>query len=122
MEGSKDEASLRKLGITAPIECIHSSRSLPEIVGGYDEVVVATGVHPRVPDIPGMDHPSVLSYIEVLDSQRQLFDAELIYTQTQGLVFASIVATYKALGGGWVSDAEAVANEVDFPPEEKEKK
>jgi multidrug efflux system outer membrane protein len=63
-----------------------------------------------------------VSYIEVLDSQRQLFDAELIYTQTQGLVFASIVATYKALGGGWVEEAEAVANEVDFPPEEKEKK
>jgi multidrug efflux system outer membrane protein len=63
-----------------------------------------------------------VSYIEVLDSQRQLFDAELIYTQTQGLVYASIVATYKALGGGWVEEAEAIANEVDFPPEEKEKK
>jgi multidrug efflux system outer membrane protein len=63
-----------------------------------------------------------VSYIEVLDSQRQLFDAELIYTQTQGLVFASIVATYKALGGGWIEEAEAVANEVDFPVEEKEKK
>ncbi len=63
-----------------------------------------------------------VSYIEVLDSQRQLFDAELIYTQTQGLVYASIVATYKALGGGWVEEAEAIANEVDFPPEDKEKK
>jgi multidrug efflux system outer membrane protein len=62
-----------------------------------------------------------VSYIEVLDSQRQLFDAELIYTQTQGLVFASIVAAYKALGGGWVEEAEAVANEVDFPPEDKQK-
>ena len=63
-----------------------------------------------------------VSYIEVLDSQRKLFDAELIYTQTQGLVYASFVAMYKALGGGWVNEAEAVANEVDFPPEEKDKK
>jgi 2,4-dienoyl-CoA reductase (NADPH2) len=33
---------------------------------GFDEVVVATGVTPRNPRIPGQDHPKVLSYIEVL--------------------------------------------------------
>ncbi|MFF2200323.1 FAD-dependent oxidoreductase [Streptomyces sp. NPDC058145] len=33
---------------------------------GYDEVVVATGVTPRVPDIPGADHPRVLGYLDVL--------------------------------------------------------
>ncbi|WP_432055660.1 FAD-dependent oxidoreductase [Streptomyces sp. bgisy022] len=35
-------------------------------VAGYDEVVVATGVTPRVPEIPGVDHPSVLGYLDVL--------------------------------------------------------
>ena len=34
--------------------------------GGYDAVVVATGVTPRVPEIPGVDHPSVVSYLDVL--------------------------------------------------------
>jgi 2,4-dienoyl-CoA reductase (NADPH2) len=33
---------------------------------GYDHVVVATGVLPRDPKIPGQDHPMVLSYIDVL--------------------------------------------------------
>ncbi len=33
---------------------------------GFDEVVVATGVLPRDPQIPGQDHPKVLSYIDVL--------------------------------------------------------
>ncbi|GHG41700.1 NADPH-dependent 2,4-dienoyl-CoA reductase [Streptomyces hydrogenans] len=33
---------------------------------GYDEVVVATGVTPRDPGIDGQDHPSVLSYLDVL--------------------------------------------------------
>ena len=33
---------------------------------GYDEVVVATGVRPRDPQIPGQQHPKVLSYIDVL--------------------------------------------------------
>lgn len=32
----------------------------------YDEVVVATGVTPRVPEFPGIDHPSVVSYLDVL--------------------------------------------------------
>lgn len=32
----------------------------------YDEVVVATGVLPRTPEIPGIDHPSVVGYLDVL--------------------------------------------------------
>ena len=34
--------------------------------GGFDEVVLATGVTPRSPRIPGQDHPKVLSYVDVL--------------------------------------------------------
>ena len=33
---------------------------------GFDDVVLATGILPRTPDIEGIDHPSVLSYIEVI--------------------------------------------------------
>jgi 2,4-dienoyl-CoA reductase (NADPH2) len=33
---------------------------------GFDEVVLATGVTPRSPGIPGQDHPSVLSYVDVI--------------------------------------------------------
>ncbi|MEU1415453.1 MULTISPECIES: NADPH-dependent 2,4-dienoyl-CoA reductase [unclassified Streptomyces] len=32
----------------------------------HDEVVVATGVTPRTPEIPGIDHPKVLGYLDVL--------------------------------------------------------
>ena len=35
-------------------------------LAGFDEVIVATGVEPRDPKIPGQDHPKVLSYIDVL--------------------------------------------------------
>ncbi|AKM32255.1 NADPH-dependent 2,4-dienoyl-CoA reductase [Pandoraea faecigallinarum] len=34
--------------------------------GGYDDVVLATGVVPRTPAIEGIDHPKVLSYVDVL--------------------------------------------------------
>ena len=35
-------------------------------LAGFDEIVLATGVVPRVPAIPGIDHPKVLSYVEVV--------------------------------------------------------
>ena len=34
--------------------------------GGYDDVIVATGIVPRRPAIAGIDAPNVLSYVEVL--------------------------------------------------------
>lgn len=33
---------------------------------GFDEVVLATGISPRTPDIEGIDHPKVLTYIDVM--------------------------------------------------------
>ena len=46
------------------------------------------------------------SYLEVVDAETRLFNAELSYTQTQGTVFISLVNLYKSMGGGWVVDAE----------------
>ena len=37
-----------------------------EVLKGFDEVVLATGVLPRTPQIQGVDHPKVLSYVDVL--------------------------------------------------------
>jgi 2,4-dienoyl-CoA reductase (NADPH2) len=33
---------------------------------GFDELILATGVVPRIPAIPGIDHPKVLSYVDVV--------------------------------------------------------
>lgn len=33
---------------------------------GFDEVVVATGIEPRVPDIEGIDHPKAIGYIDAI--------------------------------------------------------
>ncbi len=38
--------------------------------GGFDEVVVATGIAPRVPEIPGIGHAKVASYIDVIMGRR----------------------------------------------------
>jgi 2,4-dienoyl-CoA reductase (NADPH2) len=45
----------------------------PEIAAGaYDEVVIAAGVTPRRPEIPGLDHPMVLGYVDVLLRGREV--------------------------------------------------
>jgi 2,4-dienoyl-CoA reductase (NADPH2) len=39
-------------------------------VRDFDEVIIATGVLPRDPKIPGQEHPKVLSYIDVLRGKK----------------------------------------------------
>ena len=58
------------------------------------------------------------SYIEVLDSERSLFSAQLTYVDTQKDIYVGLINTYKAMGGGWVVLAEQKANQVDFPQSE----
>jgi len=37
----------------------------------YDQIVVATGVRPRIPDFPGVSHPKVITYADLLDGKAQ---------------------------------------------------
>ena len=46
------------------------------------------------------------SYLEVLESQRQSFDAQLAFAQTRTALLNAYIALYKALGGGWLSPEE----------------
>jgi outer membrane protein, multidrug efflux system len=40
-------------------------------------------------------------YLEVLDGQRSLFEAEITLAQARGAEYQSLVQLYKVLGGGW---------------------
>ncbi|MDX9842988.1 MAG: NADPH-dependent 2,4-dienoyl-CoA reductase [Aquabacterium sp.] len=40
------------------------------VKGGFDEIILATGVSPRTPAIEGVDHPKVLSYLDVLRDKK----------------------------------------------------
>lgn len=55
---------LKITGVRLQLNTVASADSL--VAEGYDEVVLATGVLPRTPSIAGIDHPKVLSYIDVL--------------------------------------------------------
>ncbi len=53
---------LEKHGVDVRLDTCATSDDLSE----FDEVVLATGVTPRMPDIPGIDHPMVSSYAEAI--------------------------------------------------------
>lgn len=53
-------------GVKLHLNCRVSAADLAD----FDEVVLATGITPRVPDIEGVDHPKVLSYLDVLRDKK----------------------------------------------------
>jgi len=44
------------------------------IKAGFDEIVIATGITPRLPSIEGINHPKVLTYIDLLKYKKQVGD------------------------------------------------
>lgn len=44
----------------------------------FDEIVLASGIHPRQLDIQGIDHPKVLSYLQVLRDRKPVGDKVVI--------------------------------------------
>ncbi len=54
-------------------------------------------------------------YLDVLDSQRELFDAELDLTDTQRAQLVSVVRLYRALGGGWNPELDPDYGNVKAP-------
>jgi len=42
------------------------------VAGGYDEIVIATGIRPRTPQIAGIDHAKVVSYVDVITGKAQV--------------------------------------------------
>jgi multidrug efflux system outer membrane protein len=48
-------------------------------------------------------------YLAVVDADRNLYTAQLQYVQDQGVLFVALVNLYKALGGGWVNEAEQMS-------------
>ncbi|HKI64208.1 MAG TPA: NADPH-dependent 2,4-dienoyl-CoA reductase [Burkholderiales bacterium] len=53
---------LHRAGVTVKLNCSPKVEELKD----YDEVVLATGVDPRRPEIPGIEHRSVVGYADVL--------------------------------------------------------
>ena len=59
---------IEKTGVNLNLNTRVSAQDL--IDGGFDEVLLATGINPRTPPIEGIDHPMVMNYIDVLKDKK----------------------------------------------------
>lgn len=50
---------------------LHREATVEELkAGNFDDIIVATGIVPRKPEIPGVHHPKVLNYVDVLSGKK----------------------------------------------------
>jgi 2,4-dienoyl-CoA reductase (NADPH2) len=69
----------RRIELTDVNLVLSRRAELADLTGGeFDEIVLASGVVPRIPAIDGLDHPKVLSYIDVLLHGRRVGGAVAI--------------------------------------------
>ncbi len=57
---------LSRLGVAL---CLNRQAAVEDL-RGFDEVVLATGIVPRRPAIPGLDHAKVAGYVEIVEGRR----------------------------------------------------
>ena len=74
------------------------------LAAGFDEVILATGIKPRKLDIEGIDHPKVLSYLQVLREKVPVGDkVAIIGAGGIGFDVATYLAESHAENGGSLS-------------------
>lgn len=61
---------IKKYGIDLKLNHTVTAEELK--AGGFDEIVIATGVAPRIPKLDGVDNAKVVSYQELLDKELEL--------------------------------------------------
>lgn len=59
-------------GVALRLGCVVTPEEL--VAGGFDDVVVATGVRPKIPAIPGIDSAGALDYLQVLNGEAPVGD------------------------------------------------
>ena len=54
-------------------------------------------------------------HLTVVDAERNLYSAQLQYVRDQGSLFVALVNLYKAMGGGWIEQAEQMTRGAEKP-------
>lgn len=59
---------IEKTGVNLRLNTRVSAQDLMD--EGFDEVILATGINPRTPELEGIDHPMVMNYLDVLRDKK----------------------------------------------------
>jgi 2,4-dienoyl-CoA reductase (NADPH2) len=89
-------------GVSLRLNCSPDAAGLA--AAPFDEIVIATGARPRVPDIPGIAHEKCVSYVELL-AGRKTAGARVIILGAGGIGFD--VAEYLSTPAAAAGAAEA---------------
>ena len=81
---------------------------------GFDDIIIATGIIPRTPEIEGIDHPKVVSYIDVINGRKNVGNKVAIIGA--GGIGFDICALISHSGPSGAVDRDVFAKEwgVDF--------
>jgi 2,4-dienoyl-CoA reductase (NADPH2) len=60
------DTRLAKLGVKVEL----NRRIGADDLAGFDDVILSTGIVPRIPAIPGIEHPRVASYVEIVEGRK----------------------------------------------------
>lgn len=119
LETQKAEQAVREYELTVITAFQEVEDALIEIETLNDEILarqdhVAAATNARSLSKERYDK-GVTSYLELLESERQMFEAELRLSETTQQLFNGYTKLYKALGGGWIS-VEEMNNTLNPPP------
>jgi 2,4-dienoyl-CoA reductase (NADPH2) len=92
------ETMLQKYGVGVKLD--HRATAPELLDGGFDEIVLATGITPRKLELEGADHEKVLTYVEVLGEKKPVAERVAIIG-AGGIGFD--VAEYLTHSGGSTS-------------------
>ncbi|PWB39505.1 MAG: NADPH-dependent 2,4-dienoyl-CoA reductase [Rhodocyclales bacterium] len=99
----------RRLDATGvKVKVSHRATAEELAAGGFDHVALATGIVPRTPEIPGVDHPKVARYIDVIEGRREA-GRKVAIVGAGGIGFD--VAELLTHGGDKPNDIEHFRNE-----------
>jgi len=91
-----------------------SHRKLVEQIAAQGRLVKASSEYERLARL--QYDGGYVPYSTVLQAQQQLFPAELNYAQYRATLFNSLINIYKAVGGGWVHQADQMTAPVEQSP------
>ncbi|GAB1413215.1 NADPH-dependent 2,4-dienoyl-CoA reductase [Candidatus Desulfobacillus denitrificans] len=104
----------RRLDATGvKVKVSHRATAAELASDGFDHIALATGILPRTPEIPGIDHPKVARYIDVIEGRREA-GRKVAIVGAGGIGFD--VAELLSHGGDAPNDIEHFRNEWGIDP------
>ncbi|MFZ9406753.1 MAG: FAD-dependent oxidoreductase [Burkholderiaceae bacterium] len=100
------------LGITLRLNTRATAQSLK--AEGFDEVIVATGIQPRKPEVEGIDHPMVVPYIDAILGRKPV--GKRVAIMGAGGIGFDVAELISHEGVSGATDVEVFAREwgIDF--------